>query len=466
MNGWFNQLQIKNMKQLITIFIIIIVPLTCYPQTPEEVVQSIFNNALSDNTAEENLLYLCKNTKGRIPGSEEALHAVKYTLGALVEAGADSVWLQEVPVPHWERGDESAILSSKLGTLELTISALGLSVGTGISGISARLIEVHDFEQLRKIGSEGISGRIVFFNRPVDNTLINTFSGYAGAVDQRISGASEAAQYGAVGVIVRSPTQAMHDFVHTGVVRYKQNIPMIPAVCVSPNDAELISRFLENDSESTLHLVSDCKNFPDTISYNVIGEIRGYEKPNEYISVGGHIDAWDISEGAHDDAGGCIQAIETIRIFKELNIIPRRSIRAIMFMNEEMTSTGGQVYADEAEKNGEMHYAALESDRGVMSPIGFGFGNAGEARLQKLFQLEEYFKPYGIRYFTRGGGGSDISPLKRFNTLLIGYIPDTQRYFWFHHSANDTYEQVNIREMQLGSAAIASLVYLIDLYDL
>ncbi len=454
------------MKQLITIFIIIIVPLTCYPQTPEEVVQSIFNNALSDNTAEENLLYLCKNTKGRIPGSEEALHAVKYTLGALVEAGADSVWLQEVPVPHWERGDESAILSSKLGTLELTISALGLSVGTGISGISARLIEVHDFEQLRKIGSEGISGRIVFFNRPVDNTLINTFSGYAGAVDQRISGASEAAQYGAVGVIVRSPTQAMHDFVHTGVVRYKQNIPMIPAVCVSPNDAELISRFLENDSESTLHLVSDCKNFPDTISYNVIGEIRGYEKPNEYISVGGHIDAWDISEGAHDDAGGCIQAIETIRIFKELNIIPRRSIRAIMFMNEEMTSTGGQVYADEAEKNGEMHYAALESDRGVMSPIGFGFGNAGEARLQKLFQLEEYFKPYGIRYFTRGGGGSDISPLKRFNTLLIGYIPDTQRYFWFHHSANDTYEQVNIREMQLGSAAIASLVYLIDLYDL
>lgn len=454
------------MKQLITIIIFLLLPLTSFPQNPEVVIKSIFNNALLDNTAEEHLLYLCKNTKGRIPGSKEALHAVKYTMNALIDAGADSVWLQEVPVPHWERGEERAILRSRLGTHELSISALGLSVGTGPMGINTGLIEVHNFEQLREIGTEGISGKIVFFNRPADNTLINTFSGYAGAVDQRISGASEAAQYGAAGVIVRSPTQATHDFVHTGVVRYMQNIPMIPAVCVSPNDAELLSRFLNNDSESTLHLVSDCKNFPDTISYNVVGEIRGYEKPDEYISVGGHIDAWDISEGAHDDAGGCIQAIETIRIFKELNIIPRRSIRAVMFMNEEMTSTGGQVYADEAEKRGEVHYAALESDRGVMSPIGFGFGNAGDTRLQKLFQLEEYFEPYGIRYFARGGGGSDISPLSRFNTLLIGYIPDTQRYFWFHHSANDTFDQVNIREMQLGSAAIASLIYLVDLFDL
>jgi len=446
--------------------LLISLSLNIYTQSPGEMVRSIFDNALQDNTAEEHLLYLCKNTKGRIPGSQQALHAVRYTMNALLDAGADSVWLQEVPVPHWERGEEKAILKSQLGTLELTISALGLSTGTGPEGLESGVVEVHNFEQLEQLGREKIAGKIVFFNRPVDNTLINTFSAYGGAVDQRVSGASEAAGYGALAVIVRSPTQAMHDYVHTGVVRYRDNTEKIPAVCVSPHDAELLSRWLDNDPASVLHLLSDCKNFPDTISYNVIGEIRGNAMAGEYITVGGHLDAWDISEGAHDDAGGCVQAIETIRIFRELGIEPRRNIRAVMFMNEEMTSTGGKVYADEAEKNGELHYAALESDRGVMSPLGFGFGNAGEERLEKLFALEKYFRPYGIRYFARGGGGSDISPLSRFNTLQIGYMPDTQRYFWFHHSANDTFEQVNIREMQLGSAAIASLIYLIDLFDL
>ena len=454
------------MKSFVSLFLFISISLNTFSQDPEKVIKSIFNNALVDNTAEEHLLYLCKNTKGRIPGSQQALHAVKYTMNALAEAGADTVWLQEVPVPHWERGEERAVLRSEPGILELTVSALGLSTGTGPEGLEAGVIEVHNFEQLEQLGRERISGKIVFFNRPVDNTLINTFSAYGGAVDQRVSGASEAAKYGALAVIVRSPTQAMHDFVHTGVVRYKDNTEKIPAVCVSPHDAEMLSRWLENDPLSRLHLLSDCKNFPDTISYNVVGEIKGKVKAGEYITVGGHLDAWDISEGAHDDAGGCVQAIETIRIFSELGIEPRRSVRAVMFMNEEMTSTGGQVYADEAEKNGEIHYAALESDRGVMSPLGFGFGNATGERLEKLFELEKYFSPYGIRYFARGGGGSDISPLIRFNTLQIGYMPDTQRYFWFHHSANDTFEQVNIREMQLGSAAIASLIYLIDLYDL
>ena len=193
----------------------------------------------------------------------------------------------------------------------------------------------------------------------------------------------------------------------------------------------------------------------DTISFNVIGEIRGSKLPNEFISVGGHLDAWDISEGAHDDAGGCVQSIEMIRLYKKLDIKPKRTVRAVMFMNEEMTSTGGQVYAEQARLNGEKHYAALESDRGVMSPLGFGF-NASGNRLEGLVDLQKYFKPYGINQLSRGGGGSDISPLRSMGTLLMGYIPDTQRYFWFHHSANDTFEQVNIREMQLGSAAIAS----------
>ena len=434
-------------------------------QTPEQTIKSIFDNALSTNTAEEHLYYLCKNTKGRLPGSPEAIHAVEYTKWALMEAGADSVWLQPVPVPRWIRGKEKAVAYSRMGNISLTISALGLSVGTDENGIEAGIIEVHSFDDLKVYGESNISGKIVFFNRPADVTLINTFASYAGAVDQRVYGASEASKYGALAVIVRSPTQAKHDFVHTGVLRYSEGIQKIPAVTISPADADRLSEMIDDIGDVNLRLVSTCKNLPDTISYNVVGEIRGSIKPDEYITVGGHLDAWDISEGAHDDAGGCVQAIETIRLFNEIGVKPKRTVRAVMFMNEEMTSTGGQVYADMAEQNSEIHYAALESDRGVMSPLGFGFGASGD-RLAKLVGLNKYFKPYGIEKFFRGGGGSDISPLSRFGTLQIGYIPDTQRYFWYHHSANDTFEQVNIREMQLGSAAIASLIYLIDLYDL
>lgn len=210
-------------------------------------------------------------------------------------------------------------------------------------------------------------------------------------------------------------------------------------------------------------LISLCTTLPDTFSSNVVAEIRGSEKPGEFITVGAHLDSWDITEGAHDDAGGCVQAIETIRIFSKLGIRPKRSVRAVMFMNEEISGTGGRVYAGEAARKGEIHYAALESDRGVMSPRGFGFDAEGE-RLKKLQSLAEWFEPYNIRDFDRGGGGSDIAPLKVLGALQIGYIPDVQRYFEYHHSANDTFEKVNQREMQMGSAAIASLVWLIDLY--
>jgi carboxypeptidase Q len=236
-------------------------------------------------------------------------------------------------------------------------------------------------------------------------------------------------------------------------------------VAVSTIGADLLSRWLKKDSTLTAHLVSTCKNYPDTVSYNVIGEIRGSLKPEEYITVGGHLDAWDIVEGAHDDAGGCVQAIEMIRIYKKLGIKPKRTIRAVMFMNEEMSSTGGKAYAEEAKNKGEIHYAALESDRGVMSPRGFGFDAEG-VRLEKLQLLAKWFTPFNIRDFDAGGGGSDIAPLKNMGAMQIAYIPDAQRYFSFHHSANDTFEQVNIRELQMGSAAIASLIYLIDLFDL
>jgi hypothetical protein len=369
-------------------------------------------------------------------------------------------------VPGWERGKEKCwITSKKSGRYELSVAALGLSVGTSEKGISSKVIEVHDFEELKILGRKRIEGKIVFFNRPADNKLINSFAGYGGAVNQRTMGASEASKYGAAAVIVRSATQSLDDFPHTGVTHYEDGVNKIPAVAVSTVDAELLSLRLKADSLLTVHLISTCKNLPDTWSYNVIGEIHGYLKPDEYITVGGHLDSWDIAEGAHDDAGGCVQAIEMIRIYKKLGIKPKRTLRAVMFMNEEISGTGGRTYAEEAKKRGEIHYAALESDRGVMSPRGFAFDAEG-LKLEKLQSLSSWFATYNIRDFDKGGGGSDISPLKALGALQIGYIPDTQRYFSYHHSANDTFEQVNIRELQMGSAAITSLIYLIDLLDL
>jgi carboxypeptidase Q len=450
------------------IFLLCITGLLAFPlisQEKEKTVRSIFDEALTDRTAYRQLEYICKNTKGRIPGSPAAAEAVEFTRQALIKAGADSVWLQKVPVPHWERGFEQCrVVSSKLGSYDLKISALGLSVGTQPEGVISKIIEVHDFDELKLLGKKSIEGKIVFFNRPADNKLINSFAGYAGAVNQRTQGASEASKYGAVAVVVRSATQAIDDFPHTGVTRYEDMVNKIPAVAISTIGAELLSQWLKTDPDLTIHLTSTCKNYPDTWSYNVIGEIYGSQKTNEIIIAGGHLDAWDITEGAHDDAGGCVQAIEMIRIFKKLGIRPKRTIRAVMFMNEEMSGTGGRTYAAEGKLKGEIHYAALESDRGVLSPRGFGFDADGE-RLEKLISLSSYFVPYNIRDFDKGGGGSDISPLKSTGTLLIGSIPETQRYFYYHHSANDTFEQVNLREFQMGSAASASLIYLIDLLD-
>lgn len=433
-------------------------------QQPDAVIRSIFNEALTDTTAYHHLRYITKNTKGRIPGSREALLAVEYTRQALIDAGADTVWLQEVTVPHWERGEEKAmIISDESGMRELTIAALGLSVGMEQDGITAGVVEVHSFDELEKMGKDKIEGKIVFFNRPVDNTLINTFAGYGGAVNQRTQGPSEASRYGAAAVIVRSVTHALNDFPHAGVTRYAADIKPIPAAAVSTIDAGILSEALKRDPDLKLQLLLTCKNYPDTVSYNVIGEIYGSSRPGEYITVGGHLDAWDNSEGAHDDAGGCVQSIEVIRLFKKLGIKPQRSVRAVMFMNEEMTGTGGREYAAWAMERSEAHYAAIESDRGVMAPRGFTFDASGE-RLMKMKSLAEWFEPYNIRDFDQGGGGSDIAPLKQLGTLQIGYIPEIQRYFWYHHSANDTFEQVNIRELQGGSASMAALIYLLDIY--
>jgi carboxypeptidase Q len=427
------------------------------------VISRIFTEALTSREAYENLRYLCKECKGRIAGTPEAAKAVEFTRQVMQDMGLDSVYLQKVMVKRWVRGnvERCRITSAWLGSEDLAVTGLGGAVGTSDEGMTAGVVEVNGIEELENIGKEAITGKIVFFNKAMDPTLINTFRAYGEAASQRTRGASRAAPYGALAVIVRSLTTALDNHPHTGVMYYEEGVNHIPAVAVSTQGAELLSTWLREDPGLQMHLVCHCRNLPEVSSYNVIGEIRGTDFPEQIITVGGHLDAWDNGEGAHDDGAGCVQAIEVLRLYKHLGISPKRTVRAVMFMDEEIDLRGGEKYAELAEIKNEYQYAALESDRGGLAPRGFSIGASG-TRLENMLALEKYFRPYGINMFISGGGGEDIGPLKRFGTPLISLLTDPQRYFDYHHSPNDTFEQVNIRELQLGSASMAGLLYLID----
>ena len=436
-------------------------------QDDNMVVKAFFDEALSTQIAYENLRFLCKECSGRLTGSSQAAAAVEFTYQVMRNMQLDSVYKQEVMVPHWVRGEKeyASIQSSKMGFAEVPVTALGMSIGTKSAGVLANVVEVLDFEQLAEMGRAKIEGKIVFYNRSMDPTLINTFSAYGQAANQRTQGAARAAQYGAVGVLVRSLTTSIDDFPHTGVMRYDELYPKIPAVAISTKGANKLRKWLETDPELQFYFKTTCKELPSVVSHNVVGEIKGSEFPDEIITIGGHLDAWDNGEGAHDDGAGCMQSIEVLRMFKTLGLKPKRTIRAVMFMDEEVAQSGGKEYARLAKLNNEKHYFALEADRGALVPRGFGISISDE-RFEKIVALKELFEAYGFSDIKKGGGGVDISPLKEFNTPLASFVPDMQRYFDFHHSGNDTFEQVNFREFQMGSAAIASLIYLIDKYDL
>ena len=434
----------------------------------EENVAAIFSNALNSEIAYENLGILCEIAEGRISGSPAAAAAVEFTRQIMENMDVDSVYLQEVMVPNWKRGEPEAarIISRFSGNTDLNVIALGLSVGTGPSGLSAGVIEVQSLQELERLGHENVEGKIVFFNRPFDQTHYNTFAGYSGAVDQRVHGPARAADLGAVAAVVRSVTTACHDYPHTGVTRFREDDENIPAFAVSPVGADILSRNLLIDPELRLYLMNTSYRLPDVLSYNVIGEIRGRVYPEQIITVGGHLDSWDNSQGAHDDGAGCMQSIDVLRIFNELEIRPKRTIRAVMFMDEEIMQRGGRKYALDAFEKNERHYFAIESDRGAFTPGGFSI-DASDERVKAIQTLLPYFTPYGIHEIAEGYSGVDIQFLKDyFDMALAGLVTDTQRYFDLHHAATDTFDKVNRREMQLGTAAMTSLIYLIDHLDL
>jgi hypothetical protein len=428
-------------------------------------IRQVYDEALLRGQAYSQLEYLCKKIGARLSGSPQAAAAVEFTRYLMDTMKLDRVYLQPVMVPHWVRGAKEVgkILNSKqIGEQEVRVAALGNSVGTGRGGITAKVVEVKSFEELKALGKAKVNGKIVFFNRPMDATKFNTFEAYGGASDQRGAGPSEAAKLGAIGVVVRSLASNIDDFPHTGSTRY-QFVRQIPAVAISTRGAELLSGLLKNDTTLLFHFETHCQMLPDVLSYNVIGEIKGSEKPEEIIVVGGHLDSWDLAEGAHDDGTGCMQAIEVLRIFKALNIKPKRTIRSVMFMNEENGLRGGLEYAKVALEQNEKHIAAIESDRGGFTPREFST-EATPDILQKMQTWVPLLEPYGITAIKKGGGGADISPLRNQNTVLIGYVPDSQRYFDLHHTEQDTFDKVNPRELALGAGAMAALVYLISEY--
>jgi len=432
------------------------------------VARKFFNEELLHGKSYEMLDELCNDIGHRLSGSEGAARAVKWGEAIMREYKFDRVFLQEVMVPHWVRGAQETARIQRANsdeTINVPICALGGSIGTGKDGITAEVVEVRSVEELTALGEEKIKGKIVFYNRPLDATLINTGAAYGGAVNQRHKGAAEAAKFGAVGAIVRSMTTKLDDVPHTGSMKYDSAGVKIPGGAISTLAANKLSELLAVEPDLKFYFQMNCETLPDVKSYNVVGEIKGSEIPEEIILVGGHLDSWDVGHGAHDDGTGCVQAIEALRLFKVLGIHPKRTIRAVLFMNEENGIRGGKKYAELAKQNNENHIAAIESDAGGFVPRGFGIKGT-EEQVSGVVAWKPIFDDYNMGQIAKGWGGADIGPLKDQGTALIGFRPDTQRYFDLHHTKEDTFDKVHKRELELGAAGMATLLYLLSEYGL
>jgi carboxypeptidase Q len=428
-------------------------------------LRAIYSEALINGHAYDNLRYLCKDIGPRLSGSQNANKAISWSFELLKSYGFDNVWLQEIQVPHWERGtvEKCEVISSERTPIPLAITSLGGSIGTqGV--LRAPVIEFSSLDELKAADPATVKGHIVFINQPMNQSYIQTFKAYGSCASIRVHGAAEAAEKGAIAVLNRSLATNHDDHPHTGVMVYRDTIPKIPAAAIGITSANLLHELIENQNVN-LSIEMNCYSKPDTTSFNVIAEITGSEKPNEYMVVGGHLDSWDIGEGAHDDGAGVVQSIEVIRLFKELNIRPKRTLRCILYMNEENGNRGGKGYAKRAIDENERHFLAMESDRGGFTPRGFTIDGTKEQQ-EAIQAFAPLFEPYYSNLLIKGYGGVNINPLRPTGPVLIGLLPDSQRYFDLHHSENDVFEEVNRRELLLGAAGMASLIYLIDKYGL
>lgn len=427
-----------------------------------QVIRSIFDEALANGQGYAWMEELCKDIGPRLSGSEGAANAVSWGKALMEELDFDHVFLQDVMVPHWERGEKER--ARIVGGDELAVLAIGGSVATPEEGLRAQVVEVFSLDEVDDLGESGVKGKIVFYNRAFDQRNINTGAGYGGVVDQRSQGASRAAKYGALAIVMRSASSAFDDAPHTGALRYAEDQDKIPAGALGVQSAMKLAKALKANPNLELELAIHGKWFEDAPSHNVVGELKG-SISEKIITVGGHLDSWDVGEGAHDDAAGCIHSIEALHILKKLEIQPKHTIRAVLFMNEENGTRGGQKYSDLAQENKEKHLIAIESDAGGFSPRGFGLSGPDEM-LERFRSWLPLFPQNTISYINKGGGGVDVGPIHRDTGVpMMGLNVDPQRTFDYHHSPRDVFETVNRRELLLGSASLAAMIYLIDKYE-
>ena len=433
-------------------------------------IQDIYRAALGEQAGVATLRYLAEDIGARPAGSPAYARAAAWTADELRQLGLETQ-LQPVRIPApWRRGRPAhATLTLPSGRREaLLVVALGNSPGTGAAGVRGELVELHSLDAADSVGA-GLRGKVAFYNRPFDRAAYDPFQAYGGAVDQRVYGPARAAQHGAVGAIVRSMTPATDRTPHTGSTVFPEGGPRIPAAAVSTVDADRIDALLDTAAGSlTLALTVDAQTLPPATDHNVIADWPGSERPGEIVLIGAHLDSWDLGDGAHDDGAGVAHVLEAVHLLRRVGFSPQRTLRVVLFANEERGLDGARAYWRLSDSLGLRHVAAVESDRGGYAPRGFTV-DAPLDRQAALAPLTAAWRallePYGVT-FAKGGGGADISGLKERGAVLFGLKTDPQRYFDLHHTARDVFAEVHPREFELGAAAIASLVVLLDAAEL
>jgi carboxypeptidase Q len=412
----------------------------------------IIGAALTSDRAYSRLAHLTDHIGHRLSGSKNLERAIEWAVAEMKRDGLDNVRKEKVMVPHWVRGDESLEMLTPLAQ-KLSMLGLGNSIGTPAEGITAETITVRNFDELDRIG-EGVRGKIVVYNAP--------FTTYGATVRYRLQGASRAARYGAVAALVRSITPVSLQTPHTGGMQYDPAQPRIPVAAITIEAAELFQRLHDRGDRATVRLKMEAKFLADAESANVIAELKGTERPDEIVLISGHYDSWDVGQGAHDDGGGCIVAWEAARLLKELGLRPRRTIRVVLYTNEENGLRGGNAYRDAHREELSKHVLAIESDSGIYKPEGLGL--AATAPLQVRSNLQEIAKllsGIGANRIAASGGGADIGPIMREGVPGASLDVEGSRYFDIHHTPADTLDKINPQDLKLCVATMAVMAYVV-----
>lgn len=424
----------------------------------EQTARRIIDAALADEGGWAKLAWFCDRIGPRLSGSKGLERAIEWAAGEMRREGLENVVTPPVPVPVWVRGEESAWM---LEPREARLAMLGLggSVGTPAEGITAEALCVENFEELEKLGADAVRGKVVVYNQP--------WRGYRDTVAYRSEGASRAARLGARAVLVRSVTPAGLRTPHTGALNYSADAPKIPAAAISIEDAMMLARLCSQSVRVAVKLLMEARTLQDAQSANVVGEIRGRERPEEIVVMGGHIDSWDVGHGAHDDAGGCAAAWQAVQLLRSLDLRPRRTLRVCLWTNEENGLRGGRAYRQWAADSVPRHVAAIEMDGGAEKLRGFGLSIQGapahalDAAIGRMQEIAALMRPLGNVEIVRGGGGADIGPLMREGVPGIGHLTAGRRYYEWHHTEADTLDKIDRREFQQHIAALAVLGYVL-----